>query len=75
MITSLVKIARHERDTLEKVCATVDIPVNFFTIEENELMLLAEFTCPDPGQMFLVGRMLQLQLELNDSDKRIAKLG
>jgi hypothetical protein len=25
--------------------------------------------------MFLVGRMLQLQLELNDSDKRIAKLG
>lgn len=64
MLTTLLKIYKTERDIIEEVCATTDTPVSFFTIEENEQMLLAEFNESDPGIMFRIGRMVEIRKEM-----------
>lgn len=58
----LVKIAKSEKDALSFVCGLGETPVIFYTIEENDEMLLAEIRCMD-SSLFYLGRMMAVRIE------------
>jgi hypothetical protein len=59
-----VKIDKKDKDLVQLTCIEGAVKVEFFTIEENENLLLAMFNVPDPGMLFVVGRMIELKRQL-----------
>jgi hypothetical protein len=59
-----VKIDKQDRDLIHATCIEGSVEVEFFTMEENENMLLAIFRVPDPGMLFVVGRMFEIKRQL-----------
>ncbi len=62
--TAFVKIDKKDRDLVSCVCIECAIKVSFYTVEENEQILLTEFTVDDYGQLFIIGRMLEIKLQI-----------
>jgi hypothetical protein len=63
--TAYVKIDKREKDTLTRCCLESRIKVEFFIIETNENLLLAAITVDDLGQLFVLGRMVQIVIEMD----------
>lgn len=61
---TLIKIDIKEKDALAYSCAACSIKVNFFTMENNELMLQAEIEEDHPGILFRLGTMTKTRMEM-----------
>jgi hypothetical protein len=59
-----VKIDKQDKDLILATCLEGLVEVEFFTMEENENLLLAIFKVPDPGMLFIVGRMVELKRQI-----------
>lgn len=51
-----IQVYKDERDAIEKEFAHFDIKVEFFTVERNEKLLLAQVHCDDPCLMWKIGK-------------------
>jgi hypothetical protein len=69
---AFAKIDKKERDAVKEVCLMSMVKVDFFTVEENELLTLAVFDVPDPAILFVVGRMVEVRLEMEIIKNKIA---
>jgi hypothetical protein len=68
MITeAFVKIDKKDRDAVARSCAESNVVHTFFTVEENDSLLMVGIIVPDPGMLFVLGRMTQINLELIQS--------
>lgn len=61
---TLLKIDKRERDTFHRICIEHNIPVNFYTMEENESMLLAQVDTDSQSVCFHLGRSIELALQI-----------
>lgn len=59
----LIKIDKKDRDALAHTCASANVRVEFFTIEHNDEMLLAEIHNCNPTIAFTLGRMMQIRID------------
>lgn len=61
---TLIKIDRKEKDALAYCCALINIPVTFYTVEENEFLIAANIEEKDPVMCFKLGDMFRQKIEL-----------
>jgi len=68
---TLLKIDKRDRDCFHKVCIDHNLPVNFYTMEENDNMLLAEVDTDSASVCFHLGRSVELQLQIDSFKKPV----
>lgn len=61
MITTILTIPKDERGSIEEICTTLDLKVDFFTDESNDEVLLARFHESDPSYMYRIGRLVGIR--------------
>lgn len=70
---TLIKIDIKEKDALAYCCALLNIPVTFYTMEENEFMVAANIEEKDTAICFKLGDMFRQKIELESLRYLIGK--
>lgn len=66
---TLVKIPKTEKEGTEKALRECGVAVNFYTIEENSALVLAEIAEDDPAMLFVLGKYVAWDLTKSEMAK------